>query len=100
MRFLKDLFLGKKGLATTFWLWGMFFTILITFGGIAFLITLATISKPLAIASIAFYVGFVYSYSLFINIAIINAAKYNRDRGFWGWIATNTSSLEYYKRSN
>jgi len=45
--------------------------------------------------TIAMHVAFLMlvAWSYVVNMAIINAAKYNRDRGFWGWVATILAAL-------
>ena len=92
MQFFKDLFLGKKGLAMTFWVWQF------VLGVVVFVINsvLAQIylsSPDLKTSVSALMIGILGSYTLYICLAVINAAKYNRDRGFWGWIATIFSVL-------
>jgi hypothetical protein len=87
MNYLIDVFKGKSGLATTYWGWGIGGGIILTAGfyGVSYI----------AVKNIEYYTPIAYGYNIFsiiwgvfICIAIINSASYERDRGLWGWIAT------------
>ncbi|MEO1280928.1 MAG: hypothetical protein AAFV69_04245 [Pseudomonadota bacterium] len=83
-------FRGELGLAWTFWMWGVVYSIpfgLLNLASIYLAVKFAsddTISTALLIAGQAVSIG----WGLFISAAIFNAAKYDRNRGFWGWTAT------------
>jgi len=99
MRLIIDLFMGKVGLAKTFWLWS-------GVGGILFGAGYYVLNY-LAVRDIdnGALVGFTYKvypillivWGIFISIAVINSAGYNRKRKFWGWAATAIAVLSLFK---
>jgi|GEM_PF-2985937 len=92
MNSLSKLFRGEMGLTSTFWLWyvsgSIILAILLT-TMITFITNVGSIETSVTLAFM--------SWAIFISIAVINAASYNRTRGLWGWVATVFVSLTFLR---
>ncbi len=97
--FLNDLFKGKLGLVTTYWLWGVIGGALVTLGSyVAFYIAAKNIQNIFVYDLLTIgYSIFVSAWLVFIGLAIINSASFNRERGFWGWVASIIGTVSIIK---
>ena len=90
MSFLKDLFLGKYGLSKTYWR-GLFIGGMVVLAGHVAATYVATmnLNNIILYDTITYgYAAFVFVWTIFICLAVINSSTYNRERGLWGWIAS------------
>jgi membrane-associated HD superfamily phosphohydrolase len=72
-RFVTDLWMGKKELATTFWIYFLIPSVLLTL-----VVATGMVQKTnvlLVIASVIFY--------LYISVALINSTSYRIYKGYW-----------------
>jgi len=88
MSFFGNLFMGRLGLAKTFWLWGILVPVLAS--AVVYGVSFATISiesDAFNLLDIPFSI-IVAIWECLIANAILRAATYERTRGVWGWIAS------------
>ena len=89
---VSKLFRGEMGLTSTFWLWYVG-------GSIVLAVILATVIAFVTDAGMIETGGMLafMVWAIFISLAVINAASYNRTRGLWGWVATVFVSLTFLR---
>ncbi|MEO1207720.1 MAG: hypothetical protein AAFV45_15445 [Pseudomonadota bacterium] len=92
---------GELGLGSTFWMWGVVYSIPVAFLAFALFFAAikssadAALSHSFLVAAHAVNIG----WGLFIGVALLNAAKASRAkgfiRGFWGWAATACVAVSF-----
>ena len=92
---LRDLYKGKFGLAKTYWLWGVLGGLVVGAGryGAIFIATKNVTNELLYDSLITGSSLVVIIWTIFISMAIINSAYYERERGFWGWVASTLAAI-------
>lgn len=88
-------FRGELSLTWTFWGWGLLYGILIALfqGSMWYLSMVLAAQEWLSTGLLGLGYLVVWCWTVFLSIAIINAARNNRKRGLWGWIATGVAGF-------
>ncbi len=95
MQAIRNVLFGTYGLAVTYWLWGVVGSLVVMVIAYSAVAVSAKFVHNAAIYNLLTYGSAVLSilWAVFVSVAIINASTYNRERGFWGWIATIIAGL-------
>lgn len=86
---------GELGLAWTFWGWGFLYGLPVGLFHIATSLLAIKFSGTEWLATSLSLLGYlvVWPWTVFLAIAIINAARHTGKRSVWGWLATGVAGL-------